>query len=68
MSIVINNNMEVDGIVLDSTNYEFMQALAIAQSTDKNLYLTGKAGSGKTFFLKYLKKVCRKKRRCEVLS
>ena len=60
MSIVINNNMEVDGIVLDSTNYEFMQALAIAQSTDKNLYLTGKAGSGKTFFLKYLKKVCRK--------
>ena len=60
MSIVINNNMEVDGIVLDATIYEFMLALAIAQSTDSNLYLTGKAGSGKTFFLKYLKKVCRK--------
>lgn len=52
--------MEVDGIILDSTNYEFMQALAIAESTDQNLYLTGKAGSGKTYFLKYLKKVCKK--------
>lgn len=28
--------------------------------TDKNLYITGKAGSGKTFFLKYLKSVCSK--------
>ena len=52
MSIIINNNMEVDGIMLDSTNYEFMQALAIAEATDQNLYLTGKAGSGKTYFLK----------------
>ncbi len=60
MSILINNNMEVDGIMLDSTNYEFMQALAIAEATDQNLYLTGKAGSGKTHFLKYLKKVCKK--------
>ena len=60
MSTLINNNMEVDGIMLDSTNYEFMQALAIAESTDQNLYLTGKAGSGKTYFLKYLKKVCKK--------
>ena len=60
MSILINNNMEVDGIMLDSTNYEFMQALAIAEATDQNLYLTGKAGSGKTYFLKYLKKVCKK--------
>ena len=52
--------MEVDGIRLDPNNYEFMQALAIAQATNNNLYLTGKAGSGKTFFLKYLKKVCKK--------
>lgn len=51
--------MEVGGIRLDPNNYEFMQALAIAQATNNNLYLTGKAGSGKTFFLKYLKKVCR---------
>ena len=42
--------MEVDGIRLDPNNYEFMQALAIAQATNNNLYLTGKAGSGKTFF------------------
>ena len=46
--------MEVDGIRLDPNNEEFMEALALAQATDKNLYITGKAGSGKTFFLKYL--------------
>lgn len=26
--------------------------------TDKNIYLTGKAGTGKTTFLKYIKKCC----------
>ena len=52
--------MEVDGIRLDPNNEEFMEALALAQATDKNLYITGKAGSGKTFFLKYLKSVCSK--------
>lgn len=60
MSTSSQYNMEVDGIRLDPNNYEFMQALAIAQATNNNLYLTGKAGSGKTFFLKYLKKVCKK--------
>lgn len=40
--------MEVDGIRLDPNNEEFMEALALAQATDKNLYITGKAGSGKT--------------------
>lgn len=54
MSTSSQYNMEVDGIRLDPNNYEFMQALAIAQATKNNLYLTGKAGSGKTFFLKYL--------------
>ena len=35
--------MEVDGIRLDPNNYEFMQALAIGQATNHNLYLTAKA-------------------------
>ena len=52
--------MEVDGIRLDPNNEAFMQALALALETDKNLYITGKAGTGKTFFLKYLKSVCSK--------
>lgn len=60
MSTVSQYNLEVDGIHLDPNNYEFMQALAIAQATNNNLYLTGKAGSGKTFFLKYLRNVCKK--------
>ena len=46
--------MEVDGIRLDPNNDQFLLAVALAQATDKNLYITGKAGSGKTFFLKYL--------------
>ena len=60
MSTLSQYNLEVDGIRLDPNNYEFMQALAIAQATNNNLYLTGKAGSGKTFFLKYLRNVCKK--------
>lgn len=35
-------NMEVDGIRLDANNEEFMQALVLAQSTDKISILPGR--------------------------
>lgn len=60
MSTQNRYNMEVDGIRLDPNNEEFMKALALAQATGKNLYITGKAGSGKTIFLKYLRSICSK--------
>lgn len=51
---------EVDGIKLDPDNQEFQYALQFALESNRNLYLTGKAGSGKTTFLKYLRKVTNK--------
>lgn len=51
---------EVDGIELDPDNQEFKYALEFALESRQNLYLTGKAGSGKTTFLKYLRKISKK--------
>ena len=42
-------------IELDSDNLEFISAMELALYSDKNIFLTGKAGTGKTTFLKYLK-------------
>ncbi len=47
--------MIVDNIELDKDNVEFNNALEIIKHTKKTVYLTGKAGTGKTTFLKYLK-------------
>lgn len=57
------NNLEsfsVEGIQLDRDNLEFMMALEYALHTNSSIYLTGKAGSGKTTFLKYLREVTNK--------
>ena len=54
------NSFEIDGIQLDPDNQEFQYALQFALESNRNLYLTGKAGSGKTTFLKYLKKITTK--------
>ena len=45
----------IDNIELDETNREFNYASDFVKHTDKLVYLTGKAGTGKTTFLKYLK-------------
>lgn len=47
---------EIEGIKLDLTNEEFNNAVDFVQHTDRLVYLTGKAGTGKTTFLKYIKK------------
>lgn len=52
--------LEVDGIKIDPDNREFQYALEFALQSNRNLYLTGKAGSGKTTFLKYLRSVTNK--------
>lgn len=43
-------------INLDVENKEFFKALELVRNTNHTIYLTGKAGTGKTTFLKYLKK------------
>ncbi|MCB0480620.1 MAG: AAA family ATPase [Flavobacteriales bacterium] len=45
---------------LDPENLEFNEAVDFVHNTNSSLYLTGKAGSGKTTFLKYIKKTTKK--------
>jgi ATP-dependent exoDNAse (exonuclease V) alpha subunit len=47
--------MEVEGLILDNNNLEFNAAIDFVQATNHNIFLTGKAGTGKTTFLKYIK-------------
>lgn len=46
---------------IDHNNVVFKQAAAFINQTSQNLFLTGKAGTGKTTFLKYIKENCYKK-------
>lgn len=47
----------IDNIELDEINVEFNHAAEFVKHTDKLVYLTGKAGTGKTTFLKYLREM-----------
>lgn len=47
---------EIDGIKLDPENKPFFQAAELVRNSSQNIiYLTGKAGTGKTTFLKYIR-------------
>jgi nucleoside-triphosphatase THEP1 len=50
----------IDNVELDETNVEFNYALDFVKHTDRLVYLTGKAGTGKTTFLKYLRETTNK--------
>jgi len=56
----MKSDFTVDNIHLDQDNIEFNNAAEFVNHTDKQVYLTGKAGTGKTTFLKYIKKTTRK--------
>lgn len=45
----------------DANNTVFKKAAAFVNQTNQNLFLTGKAGTGKTTFLKYIRENCYKK-------
>lgn len=45
----------------DEENKLFAQAVSFVNYTNQNLFITGKAGTGKTTFLKYIKENCYKK-------
>ncbi len=51
---------QIDDIVLDKENLAFNHAVEFIHHTDKLIYLTGKAGTGKTTFLKYIKRTTEK--------
>ena len=46
---------------LDTDNQEWQQALQIIQYTRRSLFLTGKAGTGKSTFLRYVAQHTKKK-------
>jgi methyl-accepting chemotaxis protein len=50
----------MEDIKLDVTNEEFNRAIEFVQQTDKLVYVTGKAGTGKTTFLQCIKKISQK--------
>lgn len=50
----------IEHIKFDPENAEFRYAAELVIHTNRMLYLTGKAGTGKTTFLKYLKATCSK--------
>jgi ATP-dependent exoDNAse (exonuclease V) alpha subunit len=45
----------IDNIELDTDNKDFNYAVELVKNGNKLIYLTGKAGTGKTTFLKYIK-------------
>lgn len=53
----------VDSIIIDSRakNPKFYEAVEFERESNALLYLTGKAGTGKTTFLKYIKQTTKKK-------
>ena len=53
--------MERDITQIDLDNLEFQQALQIIQYTRRSLFLTGKAGTGKSTFLRYICQNTKKK-------
>ncbi len=50
----------IDNVELDENNVEFNYASDFVSHTNKMVYLTGKAGTGKTTFLKYLRETINK--------
>ena len=48
-------------ITIDTDNKEFQQALQIIEFTRRSLFLTGKAGTGKSTFLRYIRTHIKKK-------
>ena len=48
-------------IEIDTSNAEFQNALKLIQYTRQSIFLTGKAGTGKSTFLKYICQHTKKK-------
>jgi ATP-dependent exoDNAse (exonuclease V) alpha subunit len=51
----------VDNIEIDEANPEFNYAADVVNNTNNMIFLTGKAGTGKTIFLKYIRQITKKK-------
>jgi ATP-dependent exoDNAse (exonuclease V) alpha subunit len=52
--------------ILDTQNATFQRAVSFVEDTNENFFLTGKAGTGKTTFLKYIKE--HTKKQCAIVA
>lgn len=59
--ILTEKSIRIDGVILDENNPAFIDAFDIVNNSNESLFLTGKAGTGKTTFLKYLTSQLKKK-------
>jgi len=50
----------MSGFKIDTSNKFFLLAADLINQTDRTIFLTGKAGTGKTTFLKYIREHCTK--------
>ena len=55
------NSVLIDGIPLDNGNGPFLRGLKLILEEGKNVFVTGNAGTGKTVFLKALRKISEKR-------
>ena len=46
--------LQSENLKLDSNNLDFNNAIDFINNTNKNVFITGRAGTGKTTFLKYI--------------
>lgn len=54
------NFLSVATIIPDTSNKLFQLAVELVNQSSRNIFLTGKAGTGKTTFLKYIRENCLK--------
>src|SRR5215216_3162513 len=47
-------------VTVDKSNILFQLAVKLVNQSSRNIFLTGKAGTGKTTFLKYIRENCPK--------
>ena len=52
--------LSVASFIPDTTNEMFQLAIQLVNQSNRNIFLTGKAGTGKTTFLKYIRQNCPK--------
>ncbi len=62
----MSENVTNSANALDLSNSIFQKAVSFVRDTNQNLFLTGKAGTGKTTFLKYIKTQTRKQ--CAIIA
>ncbi len=54
-------NSDEEELMLDLENPEFQQVYNLVMTTNSSVYMTGRAGTGKSTFLKYIVRNCKKK-------